>query len=354
MPVHSDFDDGTGADNFMGDKALRGFETALRATKANVRAVIVCNPNNPVGRCYDRAALLAYGRFAQKHNLHLVFDEIYALSVFPTSDESTPQPFISALNIDWTREAGCDPARVHVLSSASKDFGLNGFRIGTFVSQFNRDLIAAMKITTKLYMVSSPADALFSALLNDDEYYAWFVKTNKERLTKAYERIKKWCMAHGIPFKHSNAGHFVLVDLSAYLPQADLTSSDAQREAVLWSKALHNRVCITPASNYHFPRPGWFRITFSLQDDVLSEGLKRLEQALDLSCAGEASPTQRALSPGSLGIFTALCGAGVQVSAKRPREEKEDDGGEVKKMAKLAAPSQEDSSQILKSVGCLC
>jgi aspartate/methionine/tyrosine aminotransferase len=64
--------------------------------------------------------------------------QIYALSTFASlEDEQPKQPFISALNIDWPVEAGCHPARVHILTSMSKDFGCNGFRIGTLVSQSN-------------------------------------------------------------------------------------------------------------------------------------------------------------------------------------------------------------------------
>lgn len=114
--------------------------------------------DNPVGRCYNRSALIEYGKFAEKYDLHLVFDEvscrmapykrlqlmhiattlqIYALSTFASLEEEQPkQPFISALNIDWPVEAGCHPARVHILSSFSKDV-CNGFRVGTLVSQFN-------------------------------------------------------------------------------------------------------------------------------------------------------------------------------------------------------------------------
>lgn len=303
VPVYSKHGDGTESERFKGDGALDGFEQALLECSSPVRAIIVCNPNNPVGKCYDRSALLAYGQFAQKHNLHLVFDEIYALSTFPTSDDDNPQPFISALNIDWSTEANCDPSRIHILSSASKDFGLNGFRIGTFVSQFNPDLINAMKVTGKLYMVSSPADALFSALLNDENFYSSFVSTNRTRLTEAYEHIKAWCVRHGIPYKPSNAGHFLLVDLSAYCHDG---------ESQLWSKALDKcKVCITPAaSNYHFPQKGWFRITFSMPNEVLNLGLRRLESALGID-------VQPRLSPGSLRVYSALCGT----RSKRVREE---------------------------------
>jgi len=41
-----------------------------------VRAVVVCNPHNPLGFCYPRDTLVAYCRFVEKHGLHLISDEI--------------------------------------------------------------------------------------------------------------------------------------------------------------------------------------------------------------------------------------------------------------------------------------
>lgn len=294
IPVFASVGDGTERANFTGAGALRGFDEALaehNAAGSTVRAILVCNPHNPVGKCYNREALLEYGRFAQTHDLHLVFDEIYAMSTFPTSDDGAPQPFISALNIDWAIEAGCDPRRIHILTSASKDFGLNGFRVGTFISQYNAELMAAMKVTTKLYMVSSPADALFSSLLTDQDFYPHFVQMNQARLSRAYERVKTWCVRHAIPYKPSNAGHFLLVDLARFLPRemggCELVD-ETQRETALWSLVLKERLCITPGSNYHHPQVGWFRITFSLQDQVLSKGLQRLEKALGVPVCADA------------------------------------------------------------------
>lgn len=71
-----------------------------------VRAIMICNPHNPLGTflrsalyclltdedvagfCYSKETLLAYARFAEKYDLHLVSDEIYALSVFKTDGAS--------------------------------------------------------------------------------------------------------------------------------------------------------------------------------------------------------------------------------------------------------------------------
>jgi aspartate/methionine/tyrosine aminotransferase len=43
---------------------------------------IVCNPQNPLGRTYPRETLLQYARFCEQNDLHLVSDEIYAMSVY--------------------------------------------------------------------------------------------------------------------------------------------------------------------------------------------------------------------------------------------------------------------------------
>lgn len=70
-----------------------------------------------------------------------------------------------------------------------------------------------MKATAKLYMVSAPADALFSALLSHQTFYNNFVATNQARMAQAYRLVTRWCRHHGITYTPSNAGHFLLVDL---------------------------------------------------------------------------------------------------------------------------------------------
>jgi 1-aminocyclopropane-1-carboxylate synthase len=108
----------------------------LTAAGRTPRMVVVCNPHNPLGFCYPRETLVAYLRFAEKHDLHLLVDEVYALSTYenPAVDA---QPFTSILAIDARGEAGCDPARVHVVYGMSKDFCAAGLRAGkrnTFIS----------------------------------------------------------------------------------------------------------------------------------------------------------------------------------------------------------------------------
>lgn len=70
-----------------------------------------------------------------------------------------------------------------------------------------------MKATAKLYMVSAPADALFSAILSNEAFYRSFIATNQARMSQAYQLVTAWCRHHSISYTPSNAGHFLLVDL---------------------------------------------------------------------------------------------------------------------------------------------
>jgi aspartate/methionine/tyrosine aminotransferase len=83
------------------------------------------NPQNPFGQCYTREVLQECLRFCQERGLHYISDEIFALSVFENPD-AAGNPFVSALSLI---DEGIDSSRVHVVWSASKDFGCSGIRM---------------------------------------------------------------------------------------------------------------------------------------------------------------------------------------------------------------------------------
>lgn len=49
---------------------------------------LLCSPQNPWGRTYSKEVLLDYALFAEKHDIHLISDEIYALSVWDNPSAS--------------------------------------------------------------------------------------------------------------------------------------------------------------------------------------------------------------------------------------------------------------------------
>jgi aspartate/methionine/tyrosine aminotransferase len=101
------------------------FAYATAPDPKRIKALVMTNPHNPFGQCYPREVLLECMRFCQEHGLHYISDEIFALSVFETPD-SKGNPFVSALSL---MDEAIDSSRVHVVWSASKDFGCSGIRM---------------------------------------------------------------------------------------------------------------------------------------------------------------------------------------------------------------------------------
>jgi len=264
-------------------------EQAFLQASVPVKAVILCNPHNPLGRCYSRDMIIRYARFCQKHNLHLISDEIYAFSVFPSKEVPNPERFISALSINFEDE-GVETSRIHVVYGMSKDFNANGFRIGVLISQANSDLLHAIFVTSLFMMVSSPANALWSKILSDNEFLRSFFSVNQKRLGAAFEFVADWLRFHNIPYIPSNAGHFMMINLRSFIEdkaryngilKIDNDSMDMwERERVLTEHLGRAKVYLTPGAACHFHEPGWYRISFSVQQSVLRAGLKRIEKAL--------------------------------------------------------------------------
>ncbi|KAF0315160.1 hypothetical protein GQ607_017600 [Colletotrichum asianum] len=94
---------------------------------SRVRAVFLCNPQNPQGRCYSKQTLRALVETCRQRGLQLVVDEIYGLSHF----EGELEPFTSVLGATGQRSE----SHVHSLWGLSKDFGMGGLRLGFIVSR---------------------------------------------------------------------------------------------------------------------------------------------------------------------------------------------------------------------------
>lgn len=92
-----------------------------------------------VNRCFSQESIETLLRYASKHNLHVISDEVYALSTFGhlLPDSNVDQdPFLSVLSLPNLKQL-IDPSLVHVVYGLSKDFGVNGLRVGFVIDQHN-------------------------------------------------------------------------------------------------------------------------------------------------------------------------------------------------------------------------
>lgn len=268
----------------MSPDAVQEYEKAVLAAKDRgvaVKALMLCSPHNPLGRCYSRTALLKYLQLCQKYQVHLISDEIYALSVWDNKEDSRPvqEPFTSVLSIPL--QGLIEPSLVHILWGMSKDFGANGLRLGCIITH-NAAFREAMKSVAIYSYVSSLSDHIVANILENNAWTDSYIKENQLRLSKSYSWCVEFLRQHEIPYTPgANAAFFLWMDLgAAYSRRHNVGDKDLTEEVM--QALLKQKLYLASGAIFGSETPGIFRIVFSHPDDYLVEGLKRMAKAIEV------------------------------------------------------------------------
>lgn len=272
--------------------AVQKYEDAiLQAQKKSQRVagLMLCHPHNPLGRCYPRDVIIGLMRLCEKYQIHMVSDEIYALSVWPNKVDKDPPivPFESCLSIDPTNII--DPSRLHVLWGMSKDFGANGIRLGALISQHNPALHAALVPVVLYSSSSSLSDHAAANIFDDDAWVENYISENQRKLSQHYELAVGWTKSNSVDYMPGvNAAFFLWVNLGkAYQDRHPEEVIENLDEHVMQA-LLKQKIFLASGVQFGSEQPGWFRIVFSNPENILTEGLKRIVLALE----GEGSEAQ--------------------------------------------------------------
>jgi 1-aminocyclopropane-1-carboxylate synthase len=207
-------------------------------------------------------------KLCQKHQIHLVSDEIYGCSVFD-SGEPDAVPFTSILSID--HKSLIDPTLCHVIYGMSKDFGASGLGLGAIITQ-NQLLHQACQAQLQFHEPAGPSIVLATAILEDREWCRQFLKISHDRLSAAFHHVTSGLQQMGVEYlRGTNAGFFLWVNLSPFLPSV---GTQQEREFQLAQKMVEKGVYLHPGEE-HAMDPGWFRLVYSTSPDIVSEGLRR-------------------------------------------------------------------------------
>ncbi|UKZ58134.1 hypothetical protein TrVGV298_011999 [Trichoderma virens] len=154
------------AENCFKPEVVKYLEEKLLESNAagtKIKALLIVNPHNPLGRCYPRETLIALMAFCQKYRIHFISDEVYASTVFESGEPDT-YPFTSVLSIDPT--GIIDQDLVHVEYGMAKDFGSAGLRVGALITR-NAALQKGFTSIIRFHSPSGMSVAIASAMLED-------------------------------------------------------------------------------------------------------------------------------------------------------------------------------------------
>ncbi|EFR00104.1 1-aminocyclopropane-1-carboxylate synthase [Nannizzia gypsea CBS 118893] len=263
------------------ERAMMDFEAR---TGKRVRALMLCHPHNPLGRCYPRETIIELMKFCQRYQIHLISDEIYAMSVWENTIDTapgTPPPvkFISALSIPT--QGLIDGNLLHALWGMSKDFGANGLRVGIIISQSNPELMAAIKGPTLYSYVSGLSDHIVSSILEDEAFTDRYIAVNQMKLSESYAFVAQAMRDHNIEYAVGcNASFFVWVNLGKAYLRNKRVPMPADLTRTVMDELISKRVFLADGTAFGSEKPGWFRIVFSHPRPFLDEALGRIMAAI--------------------------------------------------------------------------
>ena len=152
------------------------FEKVLTS---RTRAILFPNPGNPTGSVYTPSELSGIAKFAEKHSLYIISDEVYREITFDGLKAHSMMEF-------------ADPNNVIIVDSLSKRFNVCGARIGAFATK-NEDVFkSAMKMAMMRLCPNRLAQYGAIGLFDlDNSYYDEMTKEYQKRRDIVHEEMKK-------------------------------------------------------------------------------------------------------------------------------------------------------------------
>ncbi|KAF8764171.1 1-aminocyclopropane-1-carboxylate synthase-like protein 1 isoform X2 [Argiope bruennichi] len=247
------------------EKVKKAYEDAI-SQKQVVKALILLNPSNPLGDIYSSELLMDIFTFCNEHDLHVIMDEVYALSIFNGSPE-----FHSALKFPTLPNKN----KLHVLYGISKDFGIAGLRIGAIHTRC-KPLKNCLRQLSFFHDIPFPVMDIAAKFLEDLDWLKKYLSINRQRITDKFKESLDYCRRMGLNVRASAGGFFLWLD---FRPICGSSSFEQERDFFLYliEKA---HLYIVPGEELFCAQPGWFRLTFTANPDHVNAGLKRLEEAI--------------------------------------------------------------------------
>jgi aspartate aminotransferase len=229
------------------------------------KALVFCSPSNPTGSVYTPEETEAIGHWCLEHGVWVLTDEIYEHLVY---DDAKFTPIVKAVPelADTTV----------VLNGVAKSYAMTGWRLGWLIGP--TDIVKAV-ITLQSHLTSNVnniSQRAAIAALNGDQ-------SSVEQMRQAFDRRRHLMvsMLREVPgfVTPEPKGAFYCYSSVKELIGKSLRGTVIDSSATLADLVLeHAKVAIVPGEA--FGPSGFVRLSYSLSDEDLVEGLERLQKLM--------------------------------------------------------------------------
>lgn len=222
------------------------------------KAILIGYPSNPTGAVMSREDLAEIAKLAQKYNLLVISDEIYARLVY---------------GVEHTCFASLPEVKEQtiLLGGFSKAFAMTGWRIGYIAA--NEQLIEAMLKIHQYTMLCAPTMgqmAAIEALRSGEDDVAKMVKEYDRRRRFMVKRLNEI----GLPCFEPKGAFYAFPSI-----EATGMSSEEFAERLL----IEERVAVVPGSAFGQCGEGFVRCCYATSLANIEEALNRMERFIKKS-----------------------------------------------------------------------
>ena len=248
----------------VGDTYRMDFEALEeKASDPEISLMILCNPQNPVGRVWSRDELRRVGEICLRHGVTVVSDEIHCELVAPGH---AYVPFASV-----SEEIAANSI---ILVSPTKPFNMAGVKVANMIIP-NPDIRERMRKVVEMREIGGPGpfglDALTAAYSEGGA--VWLDELN-QYIASNFEFMREYCSAHlpEFPVMRLEGTYLVWMDCSALGKTSADLEEDLKREARIWLNA---------GTMYGHGGEGYMRWNIACPKAILREGLERFKAYAD-------------------------------------------------------------------------
>lgn len=234
---------------------LAGVEAAFTA---GARAMLLCNPHNPVGLVHDRETLAALAELAARFGATIVSDEVHG----PLSQPTTPYvPFLTVS--DAARDSGV------AVTAATKAFNIAGLKAALIVTASERGdrLRARMPEEVGWRMSQFGAIATVAAFRHGGPWLDGVLASLDDN-----RRLLADLLADELP------GVGYRMPDATYLAWLDLRALEWGEDPAAYALE-HARVALANGPEFGTQGRGFARLNFACSPEVLGEAITRLADA---------------------------------------------------------------------------
>ena len=236
------------------------------------KILVLIQPNNPTGAVYPHDSMVEIIQWALSKGLHVVSDEIYALSTFPGVQVTSAADVMWELSSSSKQDDRYLGDYVHIVAGLSKDWGMSGFRVGSLLSH-NLELLQALDDIGYYQSVSMYTQHALTNVFRDEEWVDWYIGENQKRLQERYQALERTLEKVNVPLFPAQGSIFAWANFSSFI-------LEGQTEKDLWLELFHDaKIALTTGYSCGTSEPGMFRIVYTWPEGHL-EPMEEFENRL--------------------------------------------------------------------------